>query len=240
MTAPTETSATNSAEVRDSFEDDPSVFLDMDRDGHGPFRNLCVLYGDFHRPVFLEEFLTWFIRNATKAELSVLRKAVSARSSEIGKGGKKGRPRAQESKDWLVSAKTATWHRIVDSWTWRRIAESEGLKPSSENIRTIERTLSRRQDQYAAIIWNACSWVGVWRVGDVETNLTRIKSALDSARFRQWLWIKAGLFGPSADGDWVNGCKKIVLALVFRGEKAAGEELIRHVNYRIRKKAGLE
>jgi hypothetical protein len=195
---------------------------------------MCLVYGDFYRPVFLQEIINWFVRSASKGEVAALRKAVSLRSAQISRGGKRGRPRGRDDADWLVKVKVAAWHRVVDGWTWKKIAESEGLKPNPKNIRTIERTLSRRQDQYAAIIWEACrSIAGVWKLGaDSDTNLARLEEGLKTQYVRQWLWLKAGL--PFK--DLPDGCKKIVLTLASRGEEAAGTELDQIVNYRRRRR----
>jgi hypothetical protein len=214
-------------------DNSPDATLDFDGDGHGPFRNMCLIYGDFHRTVFLQEIINWFVRSASKAELAALRKAVLLRSAHIGKGGKRGRPRGRDDADWLVKVKVAAWHRIVDGWTWKKIAESEELKPNHNNIRTIERTLSRRQDQYAAIICEACSMASVWEpVADSDTNCARLEEGLETQRLRQWLWLKAGL--PFKELS--EGCKKIVLTLAPRGGEAAGRELVQLLNYRSRKR----
>lgn len=207
--------------------------LDFDADGHGPFRDLCLIYGDFHRNVFLQEIINWFVGSASKAELAALRKAVSLRSADVGKGGKRGRPRGRDDADWLVKVKVEAWHRIVDDWTWWKIAESEGLKPTTRNIRTIERTLSRRQDHYAAIIWDACSMAGVWKPSaDTNTNFARLEEGLKTQHLRQWLWLKTGL--PLK--ELPEGCNKIVLALAPRGGETAGKELVQLLNYRKRKR----
>lgn len=211
--------------------------LDMDTDGHGPFRNMCLIYGDFHRTVFLQEIIDWFIRSASNTELAALRRAVALRSNALPKGSKRGRPRARDDSDWLVAVKTDAWRRIVEDRTWKNIAESEGLKPSRGDLRTIERTRTRRQDEYAAIIWGAATHADVWRGADtLESNLRRLSEAMDTPRFRQRLWVKAALFGPSSDSEWIEGCKKIVLTLTPRGGRAAGAELIRIIRYRKKKR----
>lgn len=51
----------------------PGTSLDFDQDGHGPFRNMCFVYGDINRPVFLQEIIHWFVRSASKNELAALR-----------------------------------------------------------------------------------------------------------------------------------------------------------------------
>jgi hypothetical protein len=207
----------------------------MDSDGHGHFRDLCLCYGDFNRPIFLEVIQDWFIRSAGKAELDILRQAVAVRAAAVGKGGKRGRPRAQDDSDWLASTKIAAWRHIVDGWPWSQIAEWEGMKPNQNNIKTIERTLSRRVERYAAIIWRACTDLGSWKASDdLTSNLARIEDDLKrAATLRAWLWVKAGLpFGRFPGNDFTEGCTKIVLTLVPRGEKAAAEEIISRANYR--------
>jgi hypothetical protein len=213
--------------------------LDFDSDGHGPFRDMCLVYGDINRPVFLQEIISWFVRSASKTELAALKRAMFLRSRHIisSKGGKKGRPRGRDDADWLVKVRTGTWRRIVQGFSWKRTAESEGLKPNQRNIRTIERTLSRRQDQYAAVIWEASSEADVWRsAAGLESNLSRLEDAMENLKFRQWLWVKAGLFGPSSDKAWIEGCKKIVLVLAPRGGNAAGADLVRFLRYRDKKR----
>src|SRR5271154_1146915 len=218
-------------------ESSTDAALDMDRDGHGPFRNICLIYGDSNRTVFLQEIIDWFIRSASNTELAALRRAVALRSNALPKGNKRGRPRARDDSDWLVGVKTDAWRRIVEGRTWKSIAEGEGLKPSRADVRTIERTRSRRQDEYAAIIWGAATHADVWRGADaLESNLKRLNEAMDTSRFRQWLWVKAALFGPSSDSEWIEGCKKIVLTLAPRGGRAAGAELIRIIRYRKKKR----
>lgn len=211
----------------------PDATPDFDRDGHGPFRDMCCIYGDFHRAVFLQEIMDWFVRSANKTELAILRKAVARRSAHVGKGGKRGRPRGSDDAQWLNKAKVEAWHRIVDGWTWWEIAESEGLKPNQRNTRTIERTLSRRQDQYAAIIWEACSMAGIWKPGaNSNINFARLVECLETKFLQQWLWLKAGL--PFK--ELPEGCKKTVLTLAPRGGEAAGTELVQLLNYRRRKR----
>jgi len=217
-----------------TVDDAQNAIAEFDADGHGHFRDLCLVYGDFHRAVFLQEIITWFLHNASKAELACLRKAVAARAGKISKGGRRGRPRAQEDSDWLLAARRIVWRRIVDGWTWPRVAEMEGMRPDKKNFHTIERTLGRRRDRFAALIWKACSDFSLWRAGDSsEVNLERLHRALESQQFRQYLWVKAGLFGPSADGKWIDGCGKIIERLYFRGQTAADEELATRLSYKM-------
>ncbi len=62
-------SDTTQVALSTSQENDADANLDMDRDGHGPFRDMCLIYGDFHRTVFLQEIINWFVGSASKAEL---------------------------------------------------------------------------------------------------------------------------------------------------------------------------
>jgi hypothetical protein len=84
---------------------DNERILKMDTDGHGPFRDLCLTYGDFYRPVFLETIMDWFVRSASSSELAALRKAISSRAETLHKGGKRGRPRGRDSAEWLGKGK---------------------------------------------------------------------------------------------------------------------------------------
>jgi hypothetical protein len=65
-----------------------------DDDPHGDFRNLCMLYGDFNRGVFLEEILNFIAGfGATAAELSAIRSAVQKRAKQMAKRPQRGRHR---------------------------------------------------------------------------------------------------------------------------------------------------
>jgi hypothetical protein len=197
-----------------------------DADGHGRFRGLCVVYGDSNRSVFLQEFLKWFVRNASRGELDKLRKAIASRAKVVGKGRKRGRPRVEEDDDLRHSVKVSAWRRIVDGWTWWQIAESAGMKPTKANIKTLERRLSRNVDQYAAIIWRACADAGFWHTSaSFESNLVALQKGLETNKLRQWLWAKTGLPFPQVQS--AEGCIKIVLALAPRGKKTAADEFAR-------------
>lgn len=191
---------------------------------HGHFRDLCGVYGDNCRPVFLKEFLHSFVRNADEPELAQLRRAVSVRAASIAKNGKKGRPRAQGDPKWIAKARKEAWQRFVEGWNWPRIVQDEGLKPTKANARTVK----RRVDTYAGLIWDACSWA--------FTDGSKLETNLATAKFRQWLWVRVGLFGPDPDSDWIAGCTKLVMALYPRGARASGEDLARLVRYRANRK----
>ena len=211
---------------------------EVDKDGHGHFRDLCVAYGDFYRPVFLQEFMDCFVRNANRTELAELKKAIAMRAAKPVKGKSKGRPRSEEDEGWLTKAKVVTWRRIVDGWTWWKIAESEGIKPTKSTIKVIERTLSRQVDQYAAIIWRACASAGIVPAeSDTGTRIgTHLEERLKTRQFRLWLSQKTGLpFDRFPQRDLSDGCAKIVLELAPRGRKANAQELVRRVKYRARR-----
>jgi hypothetical protein len=203
----------------------------MDADGHGRFRDLCVIYGDSYRDVFLEEIQGSFIRNANKNELSAVRKAVTDRAAKIAHGGKRGRPRSQDDLTWLTNTRIVTWKRIVEGWTWWQIAESQGMNPTPGNIRTIERTLKRQMDKYAVMIWKTAFEAAIWQDGSDDASiLSLLEKKLDTFYFKALLWIRCGLpFGRFAPNDLSEGCRKIVLVLALPGQHASAMELVRRL-----------
>ena len=203
--------------------------LDINYDGHGQFRSLCLGYGDFYRSVFLEEFLARFVETSNNVELKALRRGIATRAKEIRKSRKvRGRPRVQDDPNWLAKVRVAAFRRIIQGWKWPRIAESEGMKANASNIKTIERTMSRRQDQFARIIWDACSNAGTWQVGaDARANLRRLRKDLETPKFRTWLWHSTGLrFDLFPPVDLAKECKKIVVTLAPRGGKIVAQEIV--------------
>jgi hypothetical protein len=121
-------------------------------DPHAKFRELCMLYGDFNRAVFLEEILNFISGfGATKAELSAIRTAVQKRTKQLAKRAQRGRPRAEQSEAWMQSALTAAYRKRVLGWSWSRVTESVGMKPTKPNIRTVQ----RRVQQYAEFTFDA-------------------------------------------------------------------------------------
>jgi hypothetical protein len=200
----------------------------MDADGHGRFRDLCLVYGDCYRDAFLEEIQGSFIRTANKGELSAVRKAVADRAAKIAHGGKRGRPRSQDDGTWLTNTRIVTWRRIVEGWTWWQIAESQGMKPTRGNIRTIERTLKRQMDKYAVMIWKTALEAAIWQTGSDDASiLSLLEKKLDTFFFKALLWIRCGLpFGRFPPNDLSEGCRKIVLVLALPGQRASAMELI--------------
>jgi hypothetical protein len=104
---------------------------------HGHFRDLCMLYGDFNRPVFLEEVLI-FLRSANKEEIATIRRSGQRRTEILRHGGRRGRPRAHDDPDWLHKAFMEIWQKEILGWTWQKIASEAGMEPSKPNIRTLQ------------------------------------------------------------------------------------------------------
>ena len=188
---------------------------DRDDSRHDAFRDLCTLYLDFNRPVFIDE-IEGFIRCANKGELERLRKIIAGRAADLRRGGKKGRPRALDSPAWLRKALKETWQKQVFGWSWAKIATDQGIK----NPVDYKRTLQRRRDMLAAQIWRVlppgCNDDG------------KLLEVLKSRRFQDHLRLEVGLPFRSNPAE----CKKIVLALAPRGLDAQVSILGRHTKYR--------
>ena len=118
---------------------------------HARFLDLCLLYGDCNRPVFLEAILHWFIESADAKELAALRRAIHDRTKHLKQNRKKGRPSAERDPDWIRRSLQIVWQREILHWHWRKIAAAAGLAPTRPNIRT----LKRRCDHYAMLVWRA-------------------------------------------------------------------------------------
>jgi len=118
------------------YEEDPR---------HAQFLDLCQLYGDFNRPVFLEAVHRCLVNSASAAELKSLRGAIRDRAQSLGRTGRKGRPPAEHNRKWIRGAAQLVWQKEILGWPWSRIAKEAGLKPSRANIRTFE----QRRDRYA-------------------------------------------------------------------------------------------
>ncbi|HKO03984.1 MAG TPA: hypothetical protein VJW51_04510 [Candidatus Acidoferrales bacterium] len=82
-------------------------------DPHETFHDLCLAYGDFNRPVFLEAFLHWFVNSADSKELATLRRGIQTRAKLLRSQGKRGRPRAGESWRWLCATLRLVWQREI-------------------------------------------------------------------------------------------------------------------------------
>ncbi len=167
-----------------------------------------MMYGDFNRPVFLEEILNFISGfGATKAELSAIRTAVQKRTKQPAKRPQRGRPRAAESDAWMQKAITAAFRKRVLGWSWSRVTASIGMKPTKPNIRTVQ----RREAHFAAFI--ADSIPAEWwetRILTGRYQKTLREGALDSRKLRLWLLSQTGLPFDIRPEE----CKKLVEALL--------------------------
>jgi len=179
----------------------------LDDDSHAKFRELCMLYGDFSRAVFLEEILNFISSfGATKAELSAIRTVVQKRTRRLAKRPLRGRPRAGEDREWMQRAVAAAYRKHVLGWSWSRVTEAMGMKPTKPNIRTVQRQI----EQVAEIIADAIPaewWETVVVSGRYGRKLR--DGALDSRKLRLWLISKTGLRFDTRPEE----CKKLIEAL---------------------------
>jgi hypothetical protein len=172
---------------------------------HDAFRDLCMKYGDFNRSVFLEEILNSIAGfGATAAELSAIRTAVQKRTKKLAKRSQRGRPRAEQSEAWMQSALTAAYRKRVLGWSWSRVTESAGMKPTKPNIRTVQ----RRERQYAELTLDAVAPLNIWEPGQLRRKLR--DGVLDSKRVQLQLKSKTGLPFDTRPEE----CKKLVEALL--------------------------
>jgi hypothetical protein len=189
------------------------------------FRGDCMLFLDFNRPVLLEE-VDRFIWSATNDELPTLRKAIAERTKVLrARPGRRGRPRGdRDEKQKRRNFKVAWRHHVVEQ-TWRQIAEADGLRPTKENFRTLQ----RRRDSYAAVVWDALRNA----LSGADPSPERIKLALEDLKTQQWLQGEAGLPFGVAPGE----CKALVETLVPFGRKESGNEFGRRFDYLVNKRA---
>jgi hypothetical protein len=104
---------------------------------------------------------------------------------------------------------------IAERRTWRQIAEYDGLNPNETDIRTLQ----KRLDKYAALIWEECDQAGIWPP-DGGDSYERLKKSLEEMKFRAWLFDRVGLpFDLVSPPNLAEQCKQIVLALACRGAK---------------------
>jgi hypothetical protein len=183
------------------------------------FRDECMLFRTFNRPVFVEE-IEFFIESASKDDLANLRTHIARRAKSLtAHCGDGGRPRGHCDPKWLVKAKIVAWRRHVDKRSWGKIAESVGVKPTKENIRT----LTRRRDRYAAMVWDALTEV----LESPNPSSDRIDQVLDRRKVQLWLGRKASLPFRRVPLE----CKKLVQALLPLGRNASGQEFARLLHY---------
>jgi hypothetical protein len=177
-------------------------------DPHAKFRDLCMLYGDFNRAVFLEEILNFIAGfGATAAELSAIRTAVQKRNKQLAKRPQRGRPRAGEDRQWMQQAVAAAYRKHVVRWSWSRVTESMGMKPTKPNIRTVQRRIAQVAELFADALPPELLEPAI--VGGRYGRRLR-EGALDSSRAQLWLQSKTGLRFDTRPED----CKKLVEALL--------------------------
>ena len=177
-------------------------------DSHAKFRDLCMLYGDFNRAVFLEEILHFIASyGATKAELSAIRAAVQKRTKQLAKRPHRGRPQAREDLEWMQRAGAAAYRKHVLRWSWSRVTESVGMKPTKPNIRTVERQVQQLTEILADAI--PPEFLEPVTVGGRYCYKLR-EGALDSRQLQLALMSRAKLRFDTRPEE----CKKLVEALL--------------------------
>jgi hypothetical protein len=181
---------------------------------HAQFLNLCLLYGDFNRPVFLEAILRWFVDSASPAELAALRRAIRDRAKSPTHTGKKGRPPADLNWKWICQAAQLVWQREILHWTWRKVAAAAGLKPTKPNFRTLQ----LRRDRYALLVWGTTA-----AVGSRDNQPVSLARALEAKSFQRIFRSRLALPFNSHPEE----SKRIVLALAPRGLHLAANLLSR-------------
>ncbi|HKM90281.1 MAG TPA: hypothetical protein VJX29_06680 [Candidatus Acidoferrales bacterium] len=172
---------------------------------HAQFLDLCLLYGDFNRPVFLEAILRWFVKSADAKELAALRRSIRDRTKHLKQNRKKGRPGAEHDPDWIRRSLQIVWQREILHWHWRKIAAAAGLKPTKANIRTLQ----NRCDRYALLVRHT--------LPPHAGQPPALKRLLDSERIR--LMLRSRLSLPFDTRP--EGCKRLVRTLVYRGPHLA-------------------
>ena len=167
-----------------------------------------MMYGDFNRAVFLEEILNFISGfGATKAELSAIRTAVQKRTKQLAKRSQRGRPRAAESDAWMQKAITAAFRKRVLGWSWSRVTESMGMRPTKPNIRTVQRRIAQLAEAIADSI-PAEWWETRILAGRYQKTLR--EGALDSRKLRLCLLSQTGLPFDIRPEE----CRKLVEALL--------------------------
>jgi hypothetical protein len=167
-----------------------------------------MLYGDFNRAVFLEEILNFIAGfGATAAELSAIRTAVQKRTKQFAKRPQRGRPRAGEDRQGMQRAVAAAYRKHVLKWSWSRVTESMGMKPTKPNIRTVQRRIAQVAEVFADALPPELLEPAI--AGGHYGRKLR-EGALDSPRVRLFLKSKTRLRFDTRPED----CKKLVEALL--------------------------
>ena len=167
---------------------------------HAQFLDLCLLYGDFNRPVFLEAILHWFVESADAKELAAMRRALRDRAKRIKPNRMKGRPSAGRDPDWIRRSLKIVWQREILHWPWRKIAAVANLRPAKTNIRTLQ----NRCDSYVLLVWHTLPP----HPGQPQA----LKRLLDSKRIQQMLRSRLSLPFDTHPEE----CKRLVSVLAPR------------------------
>ena len=178
---------------------------------HAQFLDLCLLYGDFNRHLFLKAILQSFVDSASPAELKTLRRAIHDRANTMKRNTRKGRPRAEQDPHWIRRSLQIVWQKEILHWPWRRIAAAAGLKFTKANVRTLQ----IRRDLYAQLVHHALP-----PFPDQPHALARL---LDSKPIQRAL--RSRLFLPFDSHP--EECRRIVLALASQEKQTAFLEVAR-------------
>src|SRR5208282_4414890 len=103
--------------------------------------------------------------------------------------------------DWIRRSLQILWQREILHWPWRKIAAAAGLKPTRPNIRT----LRRRCDLYALLVWRATPGRG-----DDPKALSRM---LEAKPIQRWCRSHLGLPFDTHPEE----CKRLVRSRADRG-----------------------
>jgi len=182
--------------------------------GRSHFLDLCILYGDFNRPVFLAAFLQSFLGSASPDELKSLRRAIRDRGKALRRNRSKGRPRTGQSWNWICSTLKLIWEHDINRRSWREIASAAGIKSTEHTTRAFQ----KRRDHYAMLIWEALP-------GRIEQP-GELGRMLNSRPVQRLLRSRLALPFDTHPQE----CRKIVLALAPRGQEICLNELTRIAN----------
>jgi len=183
-------------------------------DPHEILLNLCLAYGDFNRPAFLEAIRHWFVNSASPSELAELRRAIRDRANDLKHTSKKGRPIAAHDPVWIRRALQIVWQKEILHWHWRKIAAASGLKPTKDSIRTLQ----NRCDRYALLVWNAIP--PVVSSGDHRRAFSKM---LDSKPIQRLLRSRLSLPFHTHPRE----SRRLVQSLTARGANLAAKQLSR-------------
>jgi hypothetical protein len=225
---------------------DEAIFQ-MDSDGHGMFRDLCAIYGDSHRPIFLSQILEYFLRTANQAELKAIRKAVQGRERRFRDRGRSVGLGEQFDAEWLKQANVrltpvargdreqsnrgrprahsdSDWIAKAGRVAWQRHVFGWAWRKIAEYA-----GLKPSDENWEAIERTLRRWVDqyaalVWRAIPLRARGPEglCEGSLDDRQIQYCLKDKAGLPFQSHPEQ----CKKLVLKLAHRGAKAHARSLV--------------